>query len=116
MRHRQHVPKLSLKAAPRKALLRSLATSLVLRNKITTTAPKARTLRPVIEKFITLSKTNNLISRRKLLGYFYSEVAVNKLLNELGVKYQDRKGGYTRIMKLGKRRGDDAEMAMIELV
>ncbi|MFH0987911.1 MAG: 50S ribosomal protein L17 [Parcubacteria group bacterium] len=116
MRHRNNVPKLSLKAAPRRALLRNLATSLVLKNKIQTTLPKAKALRPIVEKLVTASRKNNLTARRKLIAYLFDEKAVNKMLTEIGVKYATRPGGYTRIMKLGKRRGDDAEMAIIEFV
>ena len=116
MRHRKTTPKLSLKAGPRKALLRGLATSFVLKGKIKTTQAKAKVLRPIIEKYITKSKISNLATRRNLMEYFYDEKAVNKLLKEIGPKYKERKGGYTRIIKLLPRKGDSSKMAIIEFV
>ncbi|MBU1132585.1 50S ribosomal protein L17 [Patescibacteria group bacterium] len=117
MRHQKTNVKLGRKAGPRKALLRGLATSFVISGKIKTTVAKAKAVRPIVEKYITVSKKNDLASRRRLLRYFYEEKAVNKLLSELGPKYIDRKGGYTRIIKLSnKRRGDNAPLALIELV
>ena len=116
MRHNNNVAKVSLKVGPRKALFRGLATSLVLKGKIKTTLARARAIRPIVEKHITLSKQNTLTTRRQLVKYYYSEKAINKLLKELGPKYQDRKGGYTRLIKLENRRGDNAPMALVELV
>lgn len=116
MRHLRKKGKLSLKAAPRKALLRGLATNLVLKNKIQTTATRAKVLRPIIEKYITISRAGDLTARRRLLSYFYSAAAVNKLLTEIGPKYKERRGGYTRIVKLAPRSGDAAKMALIEFV
>ena len=116
MRHKKTTPSLSRKVGPRKALLRGLATSLVLNGKMKTTLAKAKAIQPIIEKHITTGKKKNLANRRQLLKYFYEEKAVNILLDELGPKYKERPGGYTRIAKLGKRKGDDAEMALIELV
>lgn len=108
--------KISLKTGPRKALLRGLATHLVLKGKIKTTLAKARAIRSVVEKQVTLSKKNTLATRRQLAKYFYSEKSINKLLKELGPKYMERKGGYTRIIKLENRRGDNAPMAIVEFV
>ncbi len=116
MRHQNKTGKLSLKSAPRKALLRSLATNLVLRGKIKTTLVRAKTVRSKVEKYVTVSKKGDLASRRQLLRYFYGEKAVNKLLVELGPKYKTRPGGYTRIIKLEKRSGDNAPQAIIEFV
>jgi len=116
MRHRKTTPKLSLKAGPRKALLRGLATSFVLKGKIRTTEARAKVLKPIIEKYITKSKNNTLAVRRQLIEYFYDEKAVNKLLKEIGPKYKERKGGYTRIIKLEPRKGDNSKMAIIEMV
>ncbi|KKQ80068.1 MAG: 50S ribosomal protein L17 [Parcubacteria group bacterium GW2011_GWC2_38_7] len=116
MRHQNKKGKLSLKAAPRKALLRSLATSLVLKEKIKTTLIRAKTVKSKVEKYVTVSKAGDLTARRQLLRYFYGEKAVNKLLTELGPKYKTRPGGYTRIVKLDKRKGDNAPMAIIEFV
>lgn len=116
MKHNKKTPKLSLKAAPRKALLRSLVTSLVIHGRIKTTLPKAKALRGVVEKRITIAKKNDLAARRRLLSYIYNEKAVKKLLEEIAPKYLERKGGYTRIIKLENRKGDNAAMAIIELV
>jgi len=95
--------------------MKSLANSLILNGRIITTETKAKALRPIIEKQITRAKTKKLANRRKLLK-FLNEKAVNKLLNELGPFYQKRKGGYTRIMKIGRRQGDNADIALIEFV
>ncbi len=116
MRHRKKGKTLGRKAGPRKAMMRSLATSLVMHGKIKTTETKAKELRPIIEKHITAARKNNLAVRRKLLGYYYKESAVNTLLEELGPLYSKRKGGYTRIIKAGTRQGDAARMALIELI
>lgn len=116
MRHRKTTAKLGKKAAPRKAMFRGLATSFVLRGKIKTTLERAKNLRPIVEKFVTLSRKNDLATRRKLLGYFYEGKAVNKLLKEIGPKYASRAGGYTRIIKLKRRKGDNALQALIEFV
>lgn len=116
MRHQKKTAKLSLKTGPRKALLRGLATSFILNGKMETTEARAKAVKPIIEKYITVSKVNNLINRRKLSRYFYNEKAINKLLNELGPKYQERKGGYTRIIRLSSRRGDNALKVLLELV
>jgi len=116
MRHQNKPGKLSLKAAPRRALLRSLATHLVLREKIKTTLTRAKVVRSKVEKYVTVSKAGDLAARRQLLRYFYGEKAVNKLLTELGPKYKTRPGGYTRIVKLDTRKGDNAPMAIIEFV
>lgn len=102
--------------APRKSLFRNLAAEVVLYEKIKTTEAKAKAVRPYVEKMITAGKENNLISRRKLLRFFYFENPVKKILEVLGPRYKDRKGGYTRIIKLGRRQGDAAKEAIIELV
>ena len=99
-----------------KSLLRNLATSLVLYETVETTKAKAKAIQPIIEKYITLSKNNNLQVRRRLLGFFYSKNAVNKLLEKLGPRFAERKGGYSRIIKLGERQGDHAEVVQISLV
>ncbi|OGY43681.1 MAG: 50S ribosomal protein L17 [Candidatus Buchananbacteria bacterium RIFCSPHIGHO2_01_FULL_39_14] len=116
MRHRKKGKILDRKKAPRKALLRSLATSLILYEKIKTTKAKAKTVRPLVERLITAAKKNDLNSRRKLLSVLYHKKAVAKALEVLGPRYQERAGGYTRIIKLGRRQGDNAEIAQIELV
>lgn len=115
MKHRQKGKVLDRNKASREALYRSLASSLILHKKMKTTLAKAKAIRPIVEKFITISKENNLTSRRRLLAKL-PEVAVKKLMSEIGPSYKERKGGYTRIMKLGTRLGDRAETAIIELI
>lgn len=116
MRHNRKGKVLGRTKAPREALLRSLATSFVVYEKIKTTQAKAKALRPIVEKLITLSKNDTLHTRRQALKYLYTEGAVKKLFEVLGPKYKERKGGYTRIVKLGARPNDAAEVAIIELV
>jgi large subunit ribosomal protein L17 len=116
MRHRNKGKILDRKKAPRKALMRSLATNLVLYEKIKTTEAKAKVLKPIIEKLITKGKTNTLKTRRELLQYLYLKNAVKKVLEDLGPRYKERKGGYTRIIKLNARAGDAARLAQIEFV
>lgn len=100
----------------RKAMLRAMVTYLLENGKIETTVMRAKEVRPMAEKMITLGKTNTLHSRRQALAYITKEDVVKKLFDELAPKYADRNGGYCRITKLGPRRGDCAEMAIIELV
>ena len=100
----------------RNAMLRNLVTSLLEHGTIETTVEKAKETRCMAEKMITLGKTNTLHSRRQALAYITKEDVVTKVFNELAPKYADRNGGYTRILKMGPRRGDCAEMAIIELV
>ena len=100
----------------RDAMLKNLVTSLLENGKIETTVEKAKETRCMAEKMITLGKKDTLHSRRQALAYITKEDVVTKVFAELAPKYADRNGGYTRIMKLGPRRGDCAEMAIIELV
>lgn len=100
----------------RDAMLRNLVTSLLENGKIETTVEKAKETRCMAEKMITLGKTNTLHTRRQALSYITKEDVVTKVFTEIAPKYADRNGGYTRILKLGPRRGDAAEMAIIELV
>jgi len=116
MRHRRIGKTLDRKAAPRRALLRNLATSLILYEHMDTTLAKAKAIRPIVEKLITKSKTNSLATRRELMKTLMTETAVNKLLVEIGPRYAARAGGYTRIIKLNTRKGDGAEQAQIQLV
>lgn len=99
-----------------KAMSRNMATSLLEYEKITTTLPKAKQLRSVAERMITLGKKGGLADRRRALGYIRLKGVVHKLFGELAERYKDRQGGYTRIYKLGYRVGDNAPMAVIELV
>lgn len=116
MRHANKKKILDRKKAPRRALLRSLATSLILYEKIKTTQAKAKALRPFIEKLIAKGKSNNLQARRALKRVLYQDNAVKKVLEVLSPRFKDRKGGYTRIIKFGTRSGDAAKMAIIEFV
>jgi large subunit ribosomal protein L17 len=116
MKHNRKGKTLDRKAGPRKMLLRNLATSLVLYEKMNTTLAKAKAVRPVVEKLITVGRKKTLTSRRQLLKMLTVESAVNKVLEELGPRYATRPGGYTRIIKLGNRKNDGAEIAQIQLV
>ncbi len=116
MRHHDNVRKFGRSASQRKALLKSLARSLVLHEGIETTEAKAKELRPFVEKLITAGKANTLSSRRLVSARLGSPVAVKKIFDTLAPKYVDRKGGYTRIVKLPIRLGDGAKMAHIAFV
>lgn len=116
MRHRHKGKTLDRKADARKALLRNLATSLVLYEKIKTTKAKAQALRPYIERMITTGKDKTLHARRELLKKLMVQGAVEKVLAEISPRYATRSGGYTRIIKIGRREGDAAEMVQIEFV
>jgi large subunit ribosomal protein L17 len=116
MRHRKAGKILGRKKAPREALLRNLATSVILYEKIKTTEAKAKAVKPLVEKAITRGKTPTLASRRLLMKFFYTDHPVKKILEVLGPRYMERKGGYTRIIKLGARQGDGAAMVQLELV
>ena len=100
----------------RMAMLRAMVTYLLDNGSIETTVTRAREVSPLAEKMITLGKKNTLASRRKAMAFITKEEVVAKTFNELAEKYADREGGYTRITKIGPRRGDNAEMAIIELV
>jgi len=116
MRHRRKNIKLGRIQAPRKALLRSLAESLVLRESITTTKAKARVLKTIIEPLITKAKKNRPVDKENINKVLYTGKAVNKLIKEIAPRYKDRHGGYTRVTKLGFRSSDSAERVKIELV
>ena len=100
----------------RKAMLRAMVTYLLENGKIETTVSRAKEVRSMTEKMITIGKTNNLHSKRQAFAYITKEEVVKKLFDEISPKYADVNGGYTRIIKIGPRRGDAAEMASIELV
>ncbi|KMY46070.1 50S ribosomal protein L17 [Pradoshia eiseniae] len=116
--------KLGRTSAQRKAMLRDLATDLIINERIETTETRAKELRSVVEKMITLGKRGDLHARRQAAAYIRNEVAneesgqdaVQKLFAEIAPRYEERQGGYTRIMKIGPRRGDAAPMVIIELV
>ena len=100
----------------RQAMLRAMVTFLLEKGKIETTVTRAKEVRAMTEKMITLGKTNDLHSKRQALAYITKESVVKKLFDEISPKYKDQNGGYTRIVKIGPRRGDAAEMAIIELI
>jgi LSU ribosomal protein L17P len=116
MRHQVKKGYLQRNSAHRRALLRNLVTSLVERERVRTTVAKAKNLRPVAEKMITLGKKGTLSARRQALAYFTKESAVKKLFSDIGPRFSERPGGYTRVVRLDRRDGDGAEMAYIELV
>ncbi len=115
MRHHSSKKKFGREKNQRNALVASLALSLIINEKIKTTSVKAKALRPVVEKLVTRGKVNSIASRR-LLSAKIGEDGAKKLVDVLGPKYKDRKGGYTRIVKLGTRPSDRASMAIIEFV
>ncbi|EEG77774.1 50S ribosomal protein L17 [Dethiobacter alkaliphilus] len=100
----------------RRAMLRNLVTSMILAEKIETTEAKAKQIRSITEKMITLGKRGDLHAKRQAMSYMLDETAVKKLFDEIAPRYEERQGGYTRILKLGPRRGDAAPMAILELV
>ena len=108
--------KLGMPTDQRRALLRNQVTSFLENGKMTTTVTRAKETRSMAEKMITLGKKGTLAARRQALAYITKEDVVTKLFNEIAPKYADRNGGYTRIYKLGERRGDSAQMAILELV
>lgn len=116
MRHRKKGRSLSRTASHRRAVLRNLATALFRHERIQTTTAKAKELRPFAERLITLAKRGDLHARRLAARRIQDREVLGKLFDEIGPRFASRPGGYTRILKLGARRGDGAEMALIELV
>ncbi|MCK4943713.1 MAG: 50S ribosomal protein L17 [Candidatus Aminicenantes bacterium] len=114
MRHNKGGFKLGRNPASRKALLRNLTTSLIEKNRIETTVAKAKAVKPIVEKMITLGKSGTLASKRRAIAYLYKRKAVQVLFDEVAPRFMDRQGGYTRILKSDFRKGDGAEMAIIE--
>jgi len=108
--------KLGLTTGHRKAMLRNLVTSLIKENRITTTETRAKEIKSIAEKMVTLAKKGDLAARRQALAYIYDEEVVKKLFDTVGPKYNERQGGYTRIIKTLPRRGDAAPMVILELV
>lgn len=108
--------KLGRESAHRKAMLRNLVTDLLREERISTTDTRAKEAKREAEKIITMAKKGGLHARRQVLGYVYDEAVVTKLFEDIAKRYEDRNGGYTRILKLGPRRGDDAEVVFLELV
>ena len=116
MRHRWAGRKLGRTSSHRKALLRNMVTQFLDKERLITTVPKAKELRPFAEKMITLGKRETLHARRHALAVIRSKLVVSKLFDTLGPRFADRSGGYTRILRLGPRKGDGAELALIELI
>src|SRR6476646_1914070 len=116
MRHGKVHRKLGKKPAHRKAMFANMAASLIKHEQIMTTLPKAKELRPVVEKLVTLGKRGDLHARRQAIAQIRDVAMVKKLFDVLGPRYKDRKGGYTRILKAGFRHGDNAAVGVIEFV
>ena len=116
MRHKHGYRRLNRTSSHRKALLKNMAIALIEREKIETTVPKAKDLRPIVEKLVTLAKKGDLHSRRIAASRIGDETQAKKLFDVLGPRYQDRQGGYTRVLKAGFRYGDNAPIAVIEFV
>ena len=116
MRHNKKFNHLGRKHSHRKAMLANMAISLIMHKRITTTLPKAKALRVYVEPLITKSKDDSTHSRRVVFSYLQNKYAITELFSTVATKIADRQGGYTRIIKLGRRPSDDAEMAFIELV
>jgi large subunit ribosomal protein L17 len=116
MRHRNAGRKLGVTTQHRNAMFANMAAALIKHEQIKTTLPKAKELRPVVEKLVTLSRKNDLASRRLALSRLRDETQVKKLFEVIGPRYADRPGGYTRVLKAGFRHGDNAAMAFIEFV
>jgi large subunit ribosomal protein L17 len=116
MRHRVAGYRLKRDVGARKALLRNLATSVIDMERVVTTVPKAKAVKPLVEHLITLAKKDNLHARRQAAAVLMTPKSVKKLFDTLGTRFGQRAGGYTRIVRLGPRKGDGAEQAMIELV
>lgn len=108
--------KLGRTSDQRRAMLRAMTTYLLENGQIKTTYARAKEVAPIAEKMITLAKKNDLAAYRQVLSYVTKEDVAKKLFDQIGPKYADRNGGYTRVLKLGPRRGDAAEMAIIQLV
>jgi large subunit ribosomal protein L17 len=116
MRHKHGYRKLGRESSHRRAMLRNMATSLIQQEQITTTLPRAKELRSVVEKVVTLGKKGTLHHRRQAGSYLYDKQAVSKVFGDLAERFKDRPGGYLRILKRGVRFGDGAKLATIQFV
>ena len=116
MRHRNAHRKLSRNTSHRRALLRNLVTDFLDHGRLMTTLPKAKEIRPLAEKMITLGKRDNLHARRQLQAFLLREAVAKKVFDTIAPRFADRNGGYSRIIKLGNRKGDGADLAIIELL
>ena len=116
MKHRLKGKKLNRTSSHRKALFKNMAQAIIKHEQIITTLPKAKTMKPIVDKLITLGKKGDLHARRQAFSKLRDDAMVSKLFDTLATRYADRKGGYTRVLKAGYRYGDAAAMAVIELV
>jgi large subunit ribosomal protein L17 len=116
MRHKRGGYKLKRNSAARRSLLRGLVTSVIEQERIITTVPKAKAAKPLVDKMITLAKKDTLHTRRQAAAFLETPASVQKLFDKLGTRFGQRNGGYTRIVRLGWRKGDGAEQALLELV
>jgi large subunit ribosomal protein L17 len=116
MRHKVAGFKLKRDPSARRALLRGLVTSVIEQERVITTVPKAKAVKPLVDKMITLAKRDTLHARRQAASFLMTPASVQKLFEKLGTRFGQRAGGYTRIIRLGFRKGDGAEQAMLELV
>lgn len=116
MRHRKKGKILDRKKEARAMMLRNLASSILIYERVKTTEAKAKAVKPLVEKLISSAKSGDLGVRRKLIEVLPQPMAIKKAIEVLGARYKDRKGGYTRIIKIGKRQGDGADTVQIELV
>jgi len=116
MRHRVHGRKLGRTSSHRKALFRNQLTALFTHERIITTVPKAKELRPIAERMVTLARTGTLAARRRVGAMISDKEIARRLFDEIAPRFADRPGGYTRIMRLGRRHGDNAELAIIEFI
>ena len=116
MRHRFGNAKLKRDIGSRNSLLKNLTTSVILEERVITTVPKAKAVQPIVENMITLAKRDTLHARRQAASFLCTPKSVQKLFDSLGSRFGQRAGGYTRITRLGPRKGDGAELAMLELV
>ena len=116
MRHKVSGYKLKRDGGSRKALLKGLVTSVIEYERVITTVPKAKAVQPLVEKMITLAKRDTLHTRRQAAAFLETPAAVKKLFDKLGTRFGQRNGGYTRVVRLGVRKGDGAEQAILELV
>jgi large subunit ribosomal protein L17 len=116
MRHRVGTAKLKRDVGARNSLLKNLVTSVIDKERVITTVPKAKAIKPLVEQMITLAKRDTLHARRQAAAFLETPASVKKLFDTLGSRFGQRNGGYTRIVRLGHRKGDGAEQAMIELV
>src|SRR5712664_4870231 len=116
MRHRRGGYKLKRDVGSRNSLLKGLVTSIIEHERVVTTVPKAKAVRPLVDRMITLAKRDTLHTRRQAAAFLETPASVKKLFDTLGTRFGQRNGGYTRIVRLGFRKGDGAEQAMLELV